>query len=356
MKLYAVILCGGRGERFWPKSRRSRPKQFIRLFGNRSLTEQTSARISRLCPPERQLFVAPAEFAGVMRQMGFCGRNVVLEPAGRNTAPAIGLAASYLRRRDPDAVMVVLPADHLIEDRDAFLSSVRLAARSAEQGRLVTFGVRPDRPDTGYGYVQVGRRIAGHGRLTVHEVLGFREKPDAATAEKYVKSGDFLWNSGMFVWRVEAILAAFRQFLPGFHAALERFAEFIGRPGEKRMLAALYRDAPAMSIDYAVMEKADNVAVVRAGFDWDDVGSWLALDRHFSRDRDGNVLRGRCVGVEASGCTVEADRGVVALLGVRDIVVVRDGDVLLVAAKQSIGRTKEVLARIAAIPDGERYL
>ncbi|MBM3315784.1 mannose-1-phosphate guanyltransferase [candidate division WOR-3 bacterium] len=356
MRLYAVILCGGRGERFWPKSRRGLPKQFIRLFGPKSLTEQTSERIAPLCPAGRQLFVAPAEFSGLMRRAGYRRQNVIYEPAGRNTAPAIGLAAACLHRRDPEATMVVLPADHLIEDRRAFLAAVRLAAGLAGSGKLVTFGVMPTRPDTGYGYVQVGKRIAGRGRLTGHDVLGFREKPDSATAKRYVASGDYLWNSGMFVWRVADILEAFRRFMPGFLAALARFGRHIGGSSEQAELARLYRAAPSISIDYAVMEKADNVAAVRAGFDWDDVGSWPALARHFPADRQGNVLRGDCFALDSTRCIVDSDQGVVGLLGVSDLVVVRSGDALLVARAPDVGRVKELLKLMAAGRGGRSYL
>jgi mannose-1-phosphate guanylyltransferase len=356
VSLHAVVLCGGRGERFWPKSRRALPKQFISLFGTDSLTGATSRRVAPLCPPERQLFVAPAEFEPVLRKQ--LGRNAhhVFEPVGRNTAPAIGLAAEYLKYRDRNATMLVLPADHLIEDRPAFLSAVRMGARLAEKGLLVTFGIRPERPDTGYGYVQLGIRIDGKGRLTGHRVLGFREKPSPARARAYLTAGDYVWNSGMFIWRVDAILAAFRKFMPELYEALETFGKVVGTRREKAALARLYRDAPSISIDYAVMEKADNVACVRGTFDWDDVGSWLALARHTKPDRLGNAAHGLLVARRSSGCTVDADAGIVAALGVKDLVIVRCGDAVLVADKRHLGQLKQLLADIAAAPGGARFL
>ncbi len=356
MSLYAVILCGGRGERFWPKSRQANPKQFIPLFGTRSLTQETSSRVRPLCPLERQLFVAPAGFGSILRkQLGRTAR-LVFEPRGRNTAPAIGLAAAYLRRRDPDAVMVVLPADHLIENRAGFLKAVRLGARLAQDGLLVTFGISPDRADTGYGYVQLGEKFGGSGALTAHQVKAFKEKPGPARARAYVAAGNYAWNSGMFVWRVDAILAAFRTFMPNFHASLDRFAAAIGTGQESRALERLYRGAPAISVDYAVMEKAANVACVRGRFDWDDVGSWLALSRHIKLDPAGNAAAGLLVARDSDGCVVDSDSGVVAALGVRNLVIVRAGDAVLVAGKQHLGKMKQLLAEFALRPATRKYL
>jgi mannose-1-phosphate guanylyltransferase len=348
VSLYAVILCGGRGERFWPKSRRRLPKQFIKMVGDRSLTQETSARIGPLCPLKRQLFVAPREFGPLLRrQLRLRDDNLALEPCGRNTAPAIGLAAAYLSRRDPDATMVVLPADHLIERRAAFIQAVRLAEKLAGRGLLVTFGITPDRPDTGYGYIQSGDRICRTGRMSAHRVLGFREKPDAATARKHLAAGNYVWNSGMFVWRASAILDAFGRYLPDFRVALDDFSAAIGTRRERHALDDLYRRAPSISIDYAVMERAENIAAVIGRFDWDDVGSWLALERHIKPDRGGNITRGQCIAKDASGCIVDTDTGAVALLGVADLVVVRSGDAVLVADRQALGGIRELLAKVA---------
>jgi mannose-1-phosphate guanylyltransferase len=356
MSLHAVILCGGRGERFWPKSRRALPKQFIALFGRQSLTQETSTRVLPLCPPEHQLFVAPAEFESVLRSQLGASARLVFEPHGRNTAPAIGLAAEYLKHRAPGATMLVLPADHLIEDRAAFLKAVQMGVRLAQKGALVTFGIRPDRPDTGYGYVQLGSRVAGKGRLTAHRVDAFKEKPSPARARAYLAAGNYVWNSGMFIWRVDAILAAFQKFMPEFHAELETFGEAIGTRREKAALARLYREAPSISIDYAVMEKADNVACVRGTFDWDDVGSWFALTRHTKPDHSGNVANGFLVARGSSHCVVDSDSGIVAALGVKDVVIVRAGDAVLVADKRSLRDFKRLLADIAALPHGRRFL
>jgi mannose-1-phosphate guanylyltransferase len=356
LSTYAVILCGGRGERFWPKSRRQNPKQFIRLFGKRSLTQETSDRVLALCPMRRQVFVAPAEFGPILRRQLGKSARLVFEPVGRNTAPAIGLAAVYLRELDPEATMVVLPADHEIEDRAAFVRSLRLAVQMAGKGMLVTFGIPPGRPDTGYGYIQLGATLAGKGKLTAHRVRAFREKPDAATARRYLAEGDFAWNSGMFVWRVDAILDAFRRLTPELHALLEGFAPAIGTRSEKRALAAMYQQAQTVSIDYAVMEKAENVCCVRGEFDWDDVGSWLALARHLKLDPAGNAGNGLYVARDAGGCVFDTDAGIIAALGVKDLVVVRSGDAVLVASKDRLDSIKALLADIGANPHTKRHL
>jgi mannose-1-phosphate guanylyltransferase len=356
VNLYAVILCGGRGERFWPKSRRSRPKQFIPLFGTHTLTQQTSARIRPLCPTTRQLFVASPEFSGTLREQLGARAGLLHEPVGRNTAPAIAIAAAYLQHLDPKSAMVVLPADHMIEDQSGFIRSVRLAARLAEQGLLVTFGIPPTRPDTGYGYVQLGSRIAGRGKLTAHQVLAFKEKPARAVALRYVKAGSYVWNSGMFVWRTATILEAFAEHLPDFHARLVGYSRALGTRRASTVLRALYRDTEPVSIDYAVMEKARNVACVRAPFDWDDVGSWLALERHLPGDLRDNVASGSLVELDTSDCVVDTDSGIVATLGIKNLVIVRAADAVLVADRDHLDNLKKLLAKLAGVPGGQRYL
>ncbi len=357
MSFYAVILCGGRGERFWPKSRRALPKQFIELFGRGSLTRDTSERVKRLIPLERQLFVTPADFGPIVRrQLRVGARNLVFEPVGRNTAPAIGLAAAYLARRDPRSTMAVLPADHLIENRAEFGRCLKLAYEVAQQGMLVTFGVPPQRPDTGYGYIKLGQKLAGSGSLAAHVVEGFREKPDLLTAQGYIADGNYAWNSGMFVWRTDAILGALERYQPELHAGLARFSRAIGTKSESAALKRFYAGVKAISIDYAVMERAENVAAVRATFDWDDVGSWLALERHIKPDAMDNHCDGAFVGKDAAGCIVDSDAGIVAALGVKDLVIVRAGDAVLVADRNRLDGIKEMLALIAADRKLARYL
>lgn len=359
MAVYAVILCGGRGERFWPKSRRARPKQFIELFGRPSLTRDTSERVRRLCPKERQLFVAPEEFASVVRrQVSPAPGNLLLEPLGRNTAPAIGLAAAHLAQRAPGSTMVVLPADHLIVNRAEFLRCLRRAVQLAANGLLVTFGIVPARIDTGYGYIKLGQPISGgsESEPAAFAVDGFREKPDLVTAGRYVDSGEYLWNSGMFVWRTDAILEAMARHATELHDGLLNYARSIGTKSERKSRRRFYDRVESISIDYAVMERAENVAVVRATFDWDDVGSWLAVARHVPPDSSGNVAVGRFWGMDSSNCIIDTDSGLVATLGVTDLVIVRAGDAVLVAHRARLDDLKRLVAQLAASPVFASYL
>lgn len=353
MRTYAVILAGGRGERFWPKSRRNFPKQFLRLFGNESLIQMTARRIAPVCPPEVQRFVIDPMLSKVLsRQLRLKPRSLICEPYGRNTAPAIALAAAYIGREDPDSTMVVLPADHLIEDVGKFQQSVRLAVKLAQKDYLVTFGIPPTRPDTGYGYIEIGKRIAARA----FEVERFREKPKPAQARSFVKQGRFWWNSGMFVWRTDVFLAAVELFMPEFYRELMAFQCRIGTAREHAALERLYARVKPDSVDYAIMEKARNVAVVRADFDWDDVGSWTSLERHFPCDSHGNVKVGTQVAFDSRNCTTLTDEGVIALIGCDDLVVVRAPDAVLVCRKEKAGDIKKLLAHIAERPELKSYL
>jgi mannose-1-phosphate guanylyltransferase len=271
--------------------------------------------------------------------------NLLAEPEARNTAPCLAWAAAELQRRDPDAVMVVFPADHVIRDVDGLALSVQAACAAARRGHLVTFGVPPRYPETGYGYIEIGGRQEVDDQLDVpvHDVVAFREKPDPATARKYVAAGTFLWNSGMFVWRASTLMAAFEEHLPEAASGARAMLEADG----EEMRAAAYASMPRTSIDYGIMERAAGVACVRAQFDWSDVGSWEALQELLEGDDDGNVVRGRVVALDARDNLVHAPEGVVALLGVERIAVVRAGEVLLVASLQHSQDIKALRERIA---------
>ncbi len=357
MGLYAVILCGGKGERFWPKSRTSLPKQFAILFGRKSLVRTTSERIRKLCPLNQQLFVAPQPLGKILlKEVAAKKKNILLEPARRDTAPAIGLTATVISRGDPQGIMVALPADHIIYPREKFLSAVRLAVAVARKGYLVTFGITPARPDTSYGYIHLGEKIYQKNDLTAYRVLAFKEKPDSETARKYLQNGSYLWNSGIFVWRVDVVLSAFQRYLPDFHAQLMKFSQTIGTVRKAAAIKQLYRQAPTISIDYAIMEKADNVAVVKAPFHWDDVGSWLALERYFPKDEQGNVVKGLWFGKETKGCIIFSEEGVITTLGVNNLVIVRSHDAVLVAEKGATSEIKKLLNEMAKHPKGKKFL
>ncbi|MDA8336266.1 MAG: mannose-1-phosphate guanylyltransferase [Peptococcaceae bacterium] len=331
--LYAVIMAGGTGQRFWPLSRRARPKQFLPLMGDRTMLQATVDRLTGWIPEENIIVVTGQAYLDtVSEQLPRIG-NVLGEPCGRDTAAAVGLAARQLVDRDPAAVMAVLPADHFIADPERFQTVLRAAAGWAAGGEwLVTMGVPPTRPDTGYGYIRRGEKMDGD----VYRVERFTEKPDAERAREFLASGRYLWNSGMFVWRADLILRLIARYLPELAAGLAG----IGR-GEK--LAEVYPRLPRISIDYGVMERADRVLVLPGDFGWDDVGSWPAL----CREAGENVLEAKGVFLETTGSIIRVPGRVVATLGIRDLVVVDDGDCLLVCAKERAVDLKLVTGALA---------
>src|SRR5438093_229839 len=326
---YATVMAGGAGTRFWPRSRVHTPEQLLALRGGRRLLEETVARVSPPIRRERVLVVTARPHArAVARQLSRRGRSALLvEPEGRNTAAAIALAALHVARRAPEAVLAVLPADHVIDDLPAFRRDLRLALEIAERSAaLVTIGVPPTHAETGYGYIRLGAPLPGSNGRGVW-AAEFIEKPERARAEALVAGGDVLWNSGIFAWRASAILAALRLHLPEVVGLLERAGT------SARALAAAYRRLPAVSIDHGVLERAERVAVVRARFRWSDVGSWAAVAELWSPGNGRNALRGRALSIDSRGCLVDSPERLVAVLGVEDLVVVDTPDAVLVCRK-----------------------
>lgn len=348
---FVVIMAGGHGTRFWPRSRRRVPKQLLAIAGRRTMLEQTVARAAGLCRPERILVVTGAEQAGAVRRLlpRVPRGNVIAEPVGRNTAPCIGLAAEIVAAREPDAVLVVLAADHVIRNTRAFRAVIRRAIGLARRDdRLVTLGIRPTRAETGYGYVQVGAPLDEAPGPPAFRVAAFHEKPDRARADEYVASGGYLWNSGMFVFRAAAVRRAIARHLPEVAAALAPVGA--ARTARQRELAIrrAYRRLTGVSIDTGVMERADNVAVVEAGFEWSDVGSWAAMPALWGEDENGNATCGTVVAVDSGANVVFSPKRVVALLGARDLIVVDSDDALLVCRRdraQDMQRVLDALAR-----------
>ena len=336
---HAVILAGGWGERLWPMSTRSRPKQLLKLVAGESLVRATLGRIAPVARPGDALVLTGAAIRGAIADElpNVPPERIIGEPVGRNTAPAVALAAHVLVAEDPDAVMVVLPADHVVADAAAFRAAVELAVGAAlDADGLVTLGIRPTRPETEYGYMRVGPESAVPG---VHTVEEFTEKPDAAAAEAFLAGGRHLWNSGMSIWRADRFLRETAARLPAVHRAL---AGLSSRPGDARFgeqIRAYYSAVPSVSVDYGVMEQADGVLVVPAGFGWDDVGSWCALERVWGDPGEENVVRGDVVLVDAERCIVHAENGVAAVVGLSDIIVAHTPEATLVCQK---GRARDV--------------
>lgn len=355
--LYSIIIAGGRGERFWPKSRRSLPKQFLHLFGKKSLVELTHDRVKAFCPLERQRYVIPDDLVSPLRTAmpGLKSRNLITEPEGKNTAIAIGLAAVRIIHDDPDAILVVLPADHLIADTGRFRANVAFARTLAQQGHLVTFGVSPVRPETGYGYIEAGDTLTTAGNLKAFSARGFTEKPSLEKAREYCARGNFFWNSGMFVWTAHSILRAIDAYMPELGESLRQFSPFIRTKKETRAKERLYQSVRPVSIDHGVMERAKNIAVVQADFDWDDVGSWLALERHSEKHLDNNAIFGKYVGVDTKNSIIWTEGGMVATLGIRDLLVVRTGDTVLVCPKARAQDVKKLVELLAKDTDGKKF-
>lgn len=347
--MYAVIMAGGKGTRFWPRSRQKRPKQLLNIVGRRSMLQQTVARISSLLPLENVLVVAGEAHGEEVRSQldDLPDENIILEPAGRNTAACIGLAALLVQHRDPTAVMVVLPADHLITDEDLFLSTLRAAAAMArKQPALVTLGVRPTSPETGYGYIEAGDQVDTVQEHTLYKVASFHEKPDFERAKQYLEKGNFFWNSGMFVWQAEAILAAMQNYLPGLHTDLLKLKPFLDTGSLDREITRIYPDLESISIDYGVMEKAANVLMIPADFGWNDLGSWASMAQIWPKDNQENVHQGEIMALESRSNVVFSRRKLCVLLGVDDLIVVDTEDALLlcpVNRAQDIGKILDVM-------------
>ncbi|MFM9117591.1 MAG: mannose-1-phosphate guanylyltransferase [Planctomycetota bacterium] len=333
--LHAVIMAGGSGTRFWPQSRRALPKQFLKLAGARTMIQATVDRCRDWLPVDNITVVAGDSLVptAITQLPELPERNFFAEPCARNTAPCIALAALQLVARDPDATMVVLPADHVIEPQAAFRQAVAQAAEivTNDPQQLVLFGVRPTFPATGYGYIEQGPE----GLLGSRAVASFREKPDLPVAEEYLRRGTFLWNCGIFVWRAQRILDAIAEYQPGMRAGLDVLRRACGTADWQTAVATEFPRWPSISIDYAVLEHRPAISVLEAPFAWDDVGSWRAVQRLLGTDADANTIDGQQLGVETSGCIVRSSPDhLVATLGVRDLIIVHTPDATLVANKQ----------------------
>lgn len=345
--MYSVILAGGVGERFWPLSRRQRPKQLLDLTGDGTMISLTVNRARTVSKPEEVFVVTLAsQRDAVIEAIGATipEENIIGEPVGRNTAPSIGLAGVILRQRFGDVPFLVLPADHLVDGGERYQAAVDAAgAYVSGHDSLLTFGITPTRPETGYGYIQSGAPLAGDGGAEVLEAESFHEKPSAERARKFVASGAHLWNSGMFCWRTDTILKAIRDYVPDLYAVLDDIGRAVGTGRFETVLKSRYPDAPAASIDYAVMEKADNVVVVRGDFYWNDVGGWESIRDVYESDEAGNVMVGKHVLVGSTNNTVFSPERTVGLVGLDDVVVVDAGDAILVCARDKVQQVKEIV-------------
>jgi mannose-1-phosphate guanylyltransferase len=353
-------MAGGIGSRLWPRSRTATPKQFLDLLGSRTMLQETVDRIEPLVPRERVVTVVGEEHAARVHAQvpGLPAENVIVEPGPRGTAPCIGLAAVVLQQRDPQAVMAVFPADHRIADAVGFRRAIAAAAEIAQQDYLVTLGITPDHPHTGYGYIHRGASLEQVDDLPVFQVQRFTEKPDKATARRFVDSGEYYWNGGIFIWRAAAILAEMECLLPKLHSELQVVARAWHSPQRMKTLTSAWDHVPRTTIDYGVMEKAKQVAVVPVKIGWDDVGNWATLSALLDRDEAGNVVRGKGdhVLLQTADTYVYASAGrLVAAIGLEDFVVVDTPDALLICPKDQAQAVRNVVERLKT--DGlQKYL
>lgn len=347
MKKTALIMAGGRGERFWPKSRKNMPKQFLSLTDDgKTMIQLTVERILPLVAMEDIFVVTNRDYRELVhRQLPeLPEENILCEPVGRNTAPCIGLGAVHMEKKYGDAVMIVLPSDHLIKYNTIFLNTLSDACETAEQGgSLVTLGITPDSPETGYGYIKfqpettLGRAFA---------VERFVEKPNLETAKEYLASEQYLWNSGMFIWKVSTILENLERYLPETAAGLRRIGEAVGTEQEETVLEREFQSFSSESIDYGVMEKAENIYIYTGAFGWDDVGSWLAVGRIKKSNEFGNIVDGNAVTVETKNTIIQGGGKLIAAVGLENMIVVDTEDALLICDQDHAGDIKKVLENL----------
>jgi mannose-1-phosphate guanylyltransferase len=341
-------MAGGIGSRFWPASRSSHPKQLLDLTGSgQTMIAATVARLTPLIPPQQVFVITSQKIRDAVSQElpDVPGANIIAEPAGRNTAPCIGLAALIIRRIHPEAVMAVMPSDHLVKDIPSFQRAMTVGIRAAAGGNLVTFGIRPSSPETGFGYIETGDEAAPGVRTAVR----FVEKPSLELAQTYLRSGNFVWNSGMFFFKATAILNEIQQRLPELFQGLSIIDQAIGTPEEAAVIAAVFPTLPSVSIDYGIMEKADGIHCVPVDFGWSDLGSFEAAWDRSEKNAQGNALAKEHIAIDSHNCFVRAPAGkIVALVGLDDVVVVDTGDALLICRKDRAQDVRHVVSALAS--------
>lgn len=356
--LYAVIMAGGGGERFWPKSRQAHPKQLLNIFGNRTMIQATAERISDMVPPDRLLVITNKVQAPLIREQlpGVPEASIIAEPFGRDTAPCIALGAAMIMERDPEGIMIVLPADHVIKDSKKLNETLWDACRVAWERRcLVTLGIAPTGPSTGYGYIRGGEQIEGAGNTKFSLVKEFMEKPDRETARRYIDSGEYFWNSGMFVWRASTIVDELRKQIPEIYEGYSKIKKAIGTDDRDTVIRDVYSCLEKKSIDYGIMENAGNVVVAEATFDWDDAGSWLAIERHHPSDSNGNVILGEAVALNTDNCIIVSEDGIVGCVGIKDLIVVKTPDAVLVCPRDRAQDVKKIVRELKASEEWKKY-
>jgi mannose-1-phosphate guanylyltransferase len=358
LNLTCVIMAGGKGERFWPKSRTNLPKQFLNISGNKSMIQQSIARLTKLVDLSRIFIVTNELYAELIKAQvpGLPYENIIIEPIGKNTAPCIGLASIIIEERFPESTMIVIPSDHIIENEEGFLKILKTATTVAQNnGNLVTLGIQPTYPETGYGYIESSYQSDLINDLSIMKVNKFVEKPDLATAQSYLEAGSFYWNSGIFVWKIETIRRYIKELMPDMHDILETMKAAFDSEDKDTIIRSEFLKMPDQSIDYGIMEKVNNIYVIPCVFGWDDVGSWTALERINDLDENGNVIKGNILNLDTKRCIIESNGKLIATLGIEDLIIVDTEDVTLICTKDKAQEVKLLLKELR-MQKMEKYL
>lgn len=350
MKTTAVIMAGGKGERFWPKSRSNYPKQFLSLTNDgKTMIQLTAERLLPLVNYEDMYVVTNKNYVKLVNEQlpGIPEENILAEPVARNTAPCIGLAAAVIQQKYGDAIMLVLPADHLIKQKQMFLDTLKTAINVAKEGEnLVTIGITPTYPETGYGYINFGQSNFSEKFSNVYEVEKFVEKPNIEKAKEYLESGNYIWNSGMFVWKASTILENFKQLIPEIYQGLLDIKNVIGEKIFEDVLNDKFSKFKSESIDYGIMEKASNIYTIPGTFGWDDVGSWLALERISKTNEYGNAVTGNVITIESRNSIISGTDKLIATVGIEDMIIVDTKDAILICSKECSQDVKKVIENL----------
>jgi len=349
--IYINILCGGGGTRLWPRSRKKTPKQFINLFGKKTLFQTCVEHSLWLTSPDKIFVMTNYDYVDEALAQGkvISPRNIIAEPEAKNTAMAMGVAACYIKKRNEKAIIINFPSDHLIKEKKKFSNALFLAAQAASSGEFIlTLGIKPTFPHTGLGYIEAKRAWQKFSLGRVYEVASFREKPELATAKKFIESGNFYWNSGIYIWQVSTILSAFEKYQPSMAVLLKRLEEAIGGKNEQKVLEEVYRKAENISIDYAISEKAKNLLLVPAAFYWNDVGDWKMIYNLSKKDRNRNVFisygkKGDWQEVKTKNCLIQAGERLVGTVGVENLVIIETPEALLIAGKDKVQEVKTLV-------------
>ena len=348
-KIYSLIMAGGSGTRFWPRSKTAKPKQYLNLFGNDSLLQSTIKRFSTFTEPDNIYVVSGKSQAAVLEQQTTMlpKANLIYEPVGKNTLPCIGLAVMFAEKEDPDGIMVVTPSDHLIENDELFRDTVLAAVKIAdERDGIVTIGITPTYPATGYGYVKTAENITGSEKIRQFKVERFVEKPNEPTASEYLNQGGFYWNSGLFVFKISVFLEAVKMYAPALYSDLRKIQSDLGNPTFEKTLDTIYRAVEGISVDYGIMEHAKNIYLVEGNFIWNDLGSWESVYLTSEKDENGNAGSGESIVVGSKNSYIYSETGLIALVGLDDVIVVQDGNTTLVCKRDKAEEIKKVVDQL----------